>query len=430
MAGAAVSRTSRPPSGPLLLGLAVGVAQLFKYNGWLAGAIVVLAAVVWLARHPREWRSRRTAATWGWGLVAALVAAAVYWPWFAFVESHGGYGALLAHQRGYLGGFASWPGHLMAQLAQSRALSGGPVWLVASGLAAAFAMTVISELPATASGRSSPRILLPMLSLSALCLLPNLAWWVPLAWLPVLRASESNGRPGSRDLPLRGLADALGADAVLPSLCAALAAGRGLRLVVHRRSVLPASARDSTPRPEAPMATRGRRSVPLDAGGILLAASAIAVEASVISRHSERADCRACSRRATRCERPAPRSRHDLPKDVKYLRVLARPPVTFYLGQSAGVSLDRQPSLSSLFEAGRSRRPGRCSTWRSSGRNEALEAELERSSSRLGAGPCDSHDLELARACSISIRPPQPAANVDAEVELRLFRPKRAGDRQ
>ena len=172
-------------SSAILLGLAVGVAQLFKYNGWLAGAIVVLTAILWLARNPRQWRSRRAAATWGWGLVAALVAAAVYWPWFAFVESHGGYGALLAHQRGYLGGARSWPDHLMAQLAQSRALSGGPIWLVASGLAAAFAITLIRELP-TREWRSFPRFLLPMLSLSALCLLPNLAWWVPLAWLPGL----------------------------------------------------------------------------------------------------------------------------------------------------------------------------------------------------------------------------------------------------
>ncbi len=35
-----------------LLGLAVGAAQLFKYNGWLAGAAVVLSAAVWLALHP------------------------------------------------------------------------------------------------------------------------------------------------------------------------------------------------------------------------------------------------------------------------------------------------------------------------------------------------------------------------------------------
>ena len=110
----------------MLLGLAVGAAQLFKYNGWLAGAIVLLSAAR-LAGDciPASGGPGRELATWGLGPLAALVAALVYWPWFAFVQSHGGYGALLAHQRGYLGGFASWPGHLAAQLAQSTALSGG-----------------------------------------------------------------------------------------------------------------------------------------------------------------------------------------------------------------------------------------------------------------------------------------------------------------
>ena len=50
------SRASVFWSGPaayraVLLGLAVGAAQLFKYNGWLAGAFVILAAAVWLAAH-------------------------------------------------------------------------------------------------------------------------------------------------------------------------------------------------------------------------------------------------------------------------------------------------------------------------------------------------------------------------------------------
>jgi dolichyl-phosphate-mannose-protein mannosyltransferase len=127
----------RPGAGRAVeLGVAVGAAQLFKYNGWLAGAIVLLSAAAWLAFHPREWRSRQTAATWGWGLVSALVAALVYWPWFAFVQSNGGYSALLVHQRGYLGGFASWPEYLAIQLAQARALSGGAVWLAPSSSSA------------------------------------------------------------------------------------------------------------------------------------------------------------------------------------------------------------------------------------------------------------------------------------------------------
>ena len=120
--------------------------------------------------------------------------------------------------------------------------------------------------------------------------------------------------------------------------------------------------------------------------------------------------------------------RHELPKNVKYLRILARPPVMFYLGQSTGVSLDRQPSLSSLFER------GDAATWALLDmaivrQERGLEAELERSST----------DWVLVRAIPTTLNLPvlldidpsaATSANVDAEVELRLFRPKRAGDRQ
>ena len=103
----------------VLLGLAVGISQLFKYNGWTSGIIVALSSAVWLFANRRESADRRAAATWGWGLVAVIVAAAVYWPWFAFVDSHGGYRALLAHQRSYVGGLSSWPWHFSHQLAQA-----------------------------------------------------------------------------------------------------------------------------------------------------------------------------------------------------------------------------------------------------------------------------------------------------------------------
>ena len=168
----------------LLLGAAVGLAQLFKYNGWLAGASVVVSAAVWLAFHPHDWRSRQSAATWGWGLVAALVAAGVYWPWFAFVQTNGGYGALLAHQRGYLGGFSAWPGHLAVQLAEARALSGGAVWLASAGLAAAAAILIVGFDKADRS-HTSEIIVLVTLLVASLRATPDLAWWVPLYWLPI-----------------------------------------------------------------------------------------------------------------------------------------------------------------------------------------------------------------------------------------------------
>ena len=47
----------RPGFGrALALGLSVGLAQLFKYNGWLAGATVLVSALLSLITHPEERR--------------------------------------------------------------------------------------------------------------------------------------------------------------------------------------------------------------------------------------------------------------------------------------------------------------------------------------------------------------------------------------
>ena len=126
--GPAFPRNARRPQSRARWDWPSDAAQLFKYNGWLAGAASCSPLPLWLAFHPREWRTARTAATWGWGFRGLCRCARSTGPGFAFVESHGGYAAFLAHQRGYLGGIASWPGHLAVQLAQARALSGGAVW--------------------------------------------------------------------------------------------------------------------------------------------------------------------------------------------------------------------------------------------------------------------------------------------------------------
>ena len=129
------------PWRALVFGVAVGVAQLFKYNGWLAGAAIAGTVALWTAIRRDE---RRGMALWGWGVVAALAAALVYWPWFRFVETHGGYGSLLAHQRSYLGGFGAWRSHMLVQFQQERAMSGGFAWMLLTGLAGAIALLVAS----------------------------------------------------------------------------------------------------------------------------------------------------------------------------------------------------------------------------------------------------------------------------------------------
>jgi 4-amino-4-deoxy-L-arabinose transferase-like glycosyltransferase len=118
------------------LGLSVGLAQYFKYNGWLIGAIVILTELVGTILNASERKGSRQRAVWGYGLLAAVIAWVAYWPWFGFVESHGGYAGLLRHQRSYMGGVGSWPIHLRLQLEQMAALSGGPAWNSVGVLAA------------------------------------------------------------------------------------------------------------------------------------------------------------------------------------------------------------------------------------------------------------------------------------------------------
>jgi hypothetical protein len=152
----------------VMLGLSVGLAQLFKYNGWIAGVLVALSAAVWTLVCPEARARRSLLATWGWGLLAALLAAILYWPWYRFVESHGGYAALLAHHRSYVGGVSSWLGHLNVQLAQDRALSAGAGWELLAGLLAAMG-TSVTALARPHAFRRIPGALLSMGFLVVIC---------------------------------------------------------------------------------------------------------------------------------------------------------------------------------------------------------------------------------------------------------------------
>jgi dolichyl-phosphate-mannose-protein mannosyltransferase len=170
------------PLRAVAMGLAVGLAQLFKYNGWITGAIVVASAAAWLVSHPAEWRTKTTAATWGWGVLAAVLAALVYSPWYRFVDIHGGYQALLAHQRSYLGDLSSWPAFWSLQLAEERFLSGNPGWLISAGLAAAIAMLVGTG-DLASDRRHLGRLVVETAGLTALCSIRGSSWWLALVWV-------------------------------------------------------------------------------------------------------------------------------------------------------------------------------------------------------------------------------------------------------
>ena len=177
----------RPRVGrAIAFGLGVGIAQNLKYNGWVAGAVVIVAALAGLAVDGDSRRPSALARTFGLGLVAALVAGLIYLPWYLFVETHGGYAALVRHHRSYLGGAASWLPHWRQQLAQVVALSGG-----ITGGAAAWAGAWIAAGVGVhgwraffpRSGWDGARFRVGLLfGAAALATIPDLAWWVGLAW--------------------------------------------------------------------------------------------------------------------------------------------------------------------------------------------------------------------------------------------------------
>ncbi len=120
----------RPGFGTAVpLGLAVGLAQLAKYNGALTGVIVALTALLDVLVVPREtppdFRLLRRRIIWG--MFAAGLAAAVYAPWFLFVEEHGGYRALMRHHGSYVNGSGRWLSNLRLQLAQGWVFQAQPI---------------------------------------------------------------------------------------------------------------------------------------------------------------------------------------------------------------------------------------------------------------------------------------------------------------
>ena len=170
----------------VLLGLSVGIAENFKYNGWIAGVIVALAGIFGLFAAGSNRPRRSVAETFGFGLLAALVSALCYYPWYAYVERHGGYSALIQHQRGYLGPNGTWLSYLRQQLAQVIALSGGVGWGMLTWTVAWFAsaLVVMRKGEGAAPSRLSPfRLFLGcLIGVVAITTVPDLGWWVGLAW--------------------------------------------------------------------------------------------------------------------------------------------------------------------------------------------------------------------------------------------------------
>lgn len=159
------------------LGLATGLAQLVKYSGWTVGAAAALGALAVVALDPARRTRRQARAYLAWGIAAVLVAAIVYAPWFAFVQRHGGYGALLAHHRGYMGTLATWPSHGLQQLRQATALSGGFPWNVTAWGLAALGVAIVGG-----EGRGRRAAAVVAVGVAA-TIAPSALWWLGLATL-------------------------------------------------------------------------------------------------------------------------------------------------------------------------------------------------------------------------------------------------------
>ncbi len=182
----------------LMLGLVVGIVMNLKYNGWLVGVLVALAAL-WELIFDRAKRTRQAVArTFGFGVLGAVVAGLIYLPWVRFVERHGGYSGLVAHHRSYLGGPATWLPHWRQQLAQVTALSGGEYWLLSAWtLACVGLMLAVVQPKGTARPDKTGRVwLVALLGYGgiAYAMLPTAGWWLSLAVVPWLLRLNSSAR--------------------------------------------------------------------------------------------------------------------------------------------------------------------------------------------------------------------------------------------
>jgi len=405
------------PARAVLLGLAVGCSQLFKYNGWISGIIVVMSALVWLFFHREEWRPASRGATWGWGSLAAIVATAVYWPWFQFVDSHGGYRALLAHQRSYLGAPSSWPGHLSLQLAQARVLSGGPGWLICGGLAAVVAMLSI-EGDLGAGRREPARFVLEAVGLTALALLTG--WGILAGWIFYLVFTKM--RNATKSMIVLGVGWTL--LAVLTPFYHPYAR---LWLPLQSFNWLFLGATFAWVRSQIEVAGRGARWTRKD---LLPGFAAVCVLGAALPALSSDSPWKIPYPRLLAPSdslREASRSiLSELPEDVGDLHVFARPPLAYYLALAGRVGVHRQPDLAHLLDKSDQR------SW------AVLDVALTRQSN------VSDRDLEraiagwsLVRRISTTLNPPtlldiDPAAArggmMDFSAPIWLLRPRRMED--
>jgi hypothetical protein len=105
----------------------IGLAWWTKYNGWLPLAILAAALpLLWmLLRVPRS-----QAVRWiGQFAVTAVIAAAVWSPYFLSLQSHGGYGPIATNHEKYIVGLSGWLNSASRHLASQHVMESYASWL-------------------------------------------------------------------------------------------------------------------------------------------------------------------------------------------------------------------------------------------------------------------------------------------------------------
>ncbi len=172
------------------LGMAVGLAQNTKYNGFLPGAVVAVAMLAGAIGGQGGAYLKRGLL---WGSLAFLISLMIVAPWVVYVQNHGGYAALLSHQRSYFRGFGLWWDSLGIQFHASMSLS-GPVLLLTLGPLARFGFTWLDR-----AGIAAERRVALLAVPTAWVILGSLYRpWVGLAVLLVRPSFLVDSRPGIR----------------------------------------------------------------------------------------------------------------------------------------------------------------------------------------------------------------------------------------
>jgi 4-amino-4-deoxy-L-arabinose transferase-like glycosyltransferase len=325
------------------LGLSVGVSQLFKYNGWMIGAIATLAAVVGVIVDPLERRRARIFRIWALGLLAAFLSAVIYWPWFQFVDVHGGYWRLVAHHQGYVGGPGSWLPHLRLQLDQIVALSGGPIWTAVQYLAAVASCTMINSATNNGYIKNICAILLGAVLVASL---PHAYWWIVGLWfLP----GHMHDRPSKLVLGLAWLGLSIATPFYHPyarlwlplHLLGCAVMGEYIRFS------LAGTAPENGLSSKSPLREAAVRIIQICFSLILLTILMFPPEKRLILFGGP-GDCPGPIAPSDTLRIAVRDVVADLPDTTPGLRLLVRPPVSFYLGGRVAVQIE--PNLAGLLE--------------------------------------------------------------------------------